>query len=290
MTMTTSRSTIRLRQDLSFSGILSSEWIKLRSSRSTWWVYAILFGITVGIAVQMSTSLSFRGAEVIVTADASQSLAVYALTVSADAGALVVGVLGVLVISGEYSTGMVRSTFITVPKRVPALFAKAIVFAVTSFVASMLMFATAVPISTLLLSRNDVAVRLDDPQYWLALIGAAGYIALIGLIAFSIGAIMRTTAGGIAVTFAFLIGTPLLLRVATGLSHQVWVENAAMLLPSPAGSLTFNYPALQSWVNPGESVDRSGWITESWQGGIVLLCWVIVFFIAAVIQFKKRDA
>lgn len=276
--------------DLSFGGIIRSEWIKLRSIRSTWWAFGSLIALTVGVGAQLSSSLSFRGVDAVVTADASQSLAVYALTVSTDFGALVVSVLGVLVIAGEYGTGMIRSTLVAVPQRVPALIAKALVFAVTTFVVSAVAFAVAVPASVALLSGNDVAVNLGDAQYWLALLGAAGYLVLVGLIAFSLGAIIRNSAGGIAAALGLVLASPLVLGLMLGLAAQEWAENVATLLPSNAGAVLFSYPAEYSWANPNEPVDRSGWITEPWQGALVLTVWAVALFTTAAMLLKHRDA
>lgn len=276
-------------RDLSFAGVLHSEWIKLRSIRSTWWALGALLALTVGVGVQVSSSLSFGGIDEDIARDASQSLAVYAMTVSTDLGALIVSVLGVLVIAGEYGTGMVRSTLVAVPRRVPVLFGKMIVLAVTTFVVSAAALAITVPISTALLSGNDVAVDLSDAQYWIALLGAAGYLVAVALIALCLGVIIRNSAGGIAVALGLLLAAPLVLGLMLGLAPQAWLENVAMLLPSNAGSILFGYPAEQSWVNPAETVDRSGWITEPWQGGAVLAVWVIGLLAAAGVLFKRRD-
>lgn len=289
-TSTTRRTFVPADHELSFAGTLRSEWIKLRSVRSTWWSFATLVALTVGVGAQVSSSLSFIGVDAVVTREVSQSLAVYALTVSTDIGALVVSVLGVLTIAGEYGTGMIRSTLIAVPQRTPALFAKALVFAATTFVVSAASFAITVPISVALLTGNQVEVDAGDAQYWLSLLGAAGYLVLVGLIAFAIGAIIRNTAGGIAVALGFLLAAPLVLSLMLGLAQQDWIENLAMLLPSNAGKILFGYPAEYSWANPNVPVEQSGWITEPWQGGLVLVAWVAALLTAAAVLLERRDA
>lgn len=289
-TTTTSRTFTPMGDDLSFGGTLRSEWIKLRSVRSTWWSFATLLALTVGAGAQVSSSLSFRGVDAVVTPEVSQSLAVYALTVSTDFGALVVSVLGVLVIAGEYGTGMIRSTLLAVPQRVPALAAKALVFAAATFLVTAAAFAITVPISVTMLSGNGVAVDTSDLQYWLSLLGAAGYLVLVGLIAFSLGAIIRNTAGGIAVSLGLVLAAPLVLSLMLGLAQQAWVEHVAMLLPSNAGAILFGYPAEYSWANPSQPVERSGWIAEPWQGGLVLVAWVVALFATAALLLRRRDA
>jgi len=276
--------------DLSFRSVIRSEWIKLRSLRSTWWIYSILLVLTVVLGAQMSSSLSFQGVDGVPSQDAVQDLAVYAVMVSTDFGALLVSVLGVLVIAGEYGTGMIRSTLTAVPKRLAALTAKALVFAAATFVVSAAAFAVTVPVSAGLLSGNGIAVRLDDPQYWFALLGGVGYLVLVGLIAFSIGALLRNTAGGIAVALGLVLAAPLALDLMLGFSQPSWAENIATLFPSIAGSMIFSYPTEQSWVTLGAPAEGSGWITEPWQGALVLAAWVAVLLTAAAVLLKRRDA
>jgi ABC-2 type transport system permease protein len=266
--------------DLDFGGVIHSEWVKFRSVRSTWWACAILLAVTVGVGAQVSSSLSFDGMTGAPTQDAIQDLAVYAVTVSTDFGALIVGVLGVIVIAGEYGTGMIQSTVTAVPRRLPILFAKALVLAVATFVVSAVAFAITVPVSVSLLAGNSVAVRLDDPQYWMALLGGVGYLVLVGLIA-----LLRSTAGGMAVTLGLLLVAPLAASfLPTG------TENIAMLLPSVAGDVLLSYPTEQSWVDLAAPSASSDWITEPWQGGLTLVAWVAVLFSAAAALLKQRDA
>ncbi|MBL0885263.1 ABC transporter permease subunit [Myceligenerans indicum] len=270
---------------LDFGGVVRSEWIKFRSVRSTWWAYAILLVVTVGVGAQVSSSLSFDGMPGVPTQDAIQDMAVYAVTVSTDFGVLVVGVLGVIVIAGEYGTGMIQSTVTAVPRRLPILVAKALVVAVATFVVSSVALAMTVPVSATLLAGNGVAVRLDDPQYWIVLLGSVGYLVLVSLIAFSVGALLRSTAGGTAATFGLLLVVP----VATSFL-PAWAENIAILLPSVAGDVLLSYPTEQSWVDLAAPTAGSAWITEPWQGGLTLIAWVAVLFTAAAVLLRERDA
>ncbi|MBO3086177.1 ABC transporter permease subunit [Cellulomonas fengjieae] len=275
--------------DLSFAGAVLSEWVKLRTIRSTWWLYAILLVLTVALGAQMSSSLSFQGVDGVPTQDAIQDLAVYAVMVSTDFSALVVSVLGVLVIAGEYGTGMIRSTLTAVPRRLTALFAKALVFVIATTVVSAVALALTVPISVGLLSGNGMDVRLDDPQYWLSLLGGVGYLVLVGLIAFSIGALLRTTAGGVATALGLVLAAPLALSLVLGSAEPAWADTIATLLPSTAGSVLVSYPTEQSWVDLAAPA-ASGWITEPWQGGLVLAAWVVVLLTGAAVLLRRRDA
>ena len=271
--------------DLDFGGVIRSEWVKLRSVRSTWWAYAILLTVAVGVGAQVSSSLGFEGMPGVPTQDAIQDLAVYAVTVSTDFGALIVGVLGVIVIAGEYGTGMIQSTVTAVPRRVPILFAKALVVAAATFVVSSVALAMTVPVSVMLLAGNGVVVRIDDPQYWIVLLGGVGYLVLVALIAFSIGALLRSTAGGIGATLGLLLVAPLAMSFL-----PTWAANIAVLLPSVAGDVLMSYPTDQSWVDLAAPTAGSDWITEPWQAGLVLIAWVVVLFTAAAVLLKQRDA
>jgi ABC-2 type transport system permease protein len=279
-------------RDLSFGGAVRSEWLKLRSIRSTWWSYALVLLITIGLSAQMSSQLSFDGVGAKPSHEAIQAMGVYATMVSLDFSALVVSVLGVLVIAGEYGSGMIRSTFVAVPKRVPALLAKAIVFAVVTFVVSAVAFAVTVPVSVGLLAANGYDIDLGDSNYWLAYLGGALYLSLIGLIAFSIGAIIRNTAGGIAAALGLAFVAPLILSVISGMSQQVWVQNLQALLPSRAGTVMFTHPGYQAFASPGEPPRPPDgvWTLDPGQGALILVAWIVVLMTAAVILLKRRDA
>jgi len=113
---------------LTFGGILRSEWIKLRSLRSTIWCYSILVAITFGLGLLFAAALTSQADGMPLNHDAQQAFVVQVATLSISLSQLVVVVLGALVITGEYGTGMIRSTFAAVPSRVPAVVAKALVF------------------------------------------------------------------------------------------------------------------------------------------------------------------
>ncbi|MFG6402693.1 ABC transporter permease subunit [Microbacterium sp. P04] len=270
--------------DVSFGGAVRSEWIKLRTIRSTWWCYAILFVLVVGFSALLSSTLSVEPAP---TGAAAQSLAVQAVTISTTFGALVVSVLGVLIISGEYGTGMIRSTLTAVPKRLPALVAKALVFAIATFVVSAISFAVSVPISVALLSGKGLEIDLGDSQYWLALLGGVGYLVLVGLIAFSLGAIIRNTAGGVAVALGLVLAAPIVLSIISALTQLTWVLNLEKLLPSSAGGLLSTYPVSDAAAAP---TPDGVWVLEPWQGGLILVVWFVVLFTTAAVLLKRRDA
>jgi ABC-2 type transport system permease protein len=188
------------------------EWIKLRSLRST--TYALLLTvigmITMGV-VTMANTKAPRGAEKIASFDPTNNvLAGVAL------GQLIVGALGVLMITGEYSSGTIRSTLAAVPKRRLVLTAKAAVFGGLALV-----LGEVVTFATFLAGRAALAAdvphpSLGDPDVLRAVLLSGTYLALVGLMGVGIGAITRHTASAIGTLVGFLFVLPLSLAGFTG--------------------------------------------------------------------------
>jgi ABC-2 type transport system permease protein len=266
---------------LSFGGILRSEWIKLRSLRSTAWCYAIVIAVTIGLGGLYSLNSQGQGA----TADDIRSLAVGSSTLGVNFAQLVVAVLGALMITGEYGTGMIRSTLAAVPKRVPALVAKCLVFGVATFVVSAIALAGTAVASWLVLSNNGIHADFFDSRVLLPLLGAAGYLALIGVLSLALGAIIRSSAGGIAVALGLILVAPLILRILASVTRAVWPVNVSAFLPNSAGGLLWAYTSGPTAPAP------SGYIVlTTLQGGLILGAWVVVAFVIAAILLKRRDA
>jgi ABC-2 type transport system permease protein len=266
---------------LTFGGVLRSEWIKLRSLRSTAWCYAIVIAVTIGLGALYSWNSQGQGS----TADGIRSLAVGASTLGVNFAQLVVAVLGALMITGEYGTGMIRSTLAAVPKRLPALIAKCLVFGVATFVVSAVALAGTAVACWLVLSNNGIHPDFFDSRVLLPLVGAAGYLALIGMLSLALGAIIRSSAGGIAVALGLILVAPLILRILVGVTRAVWPVNVSAFLPNSAGGLLWSYTSGATPPAP------SGYIVlTTLQGGLILGAWVVVAFVIAAILLKRRDA
>ena len=150
---------------------------------------------------------------------------------------LAIAVLGVLVITGEYSTGMIRASFIAVPKRLPVLWAKLGVYAVVTFVLMLPAVLIAFFGSQAILDHHHILqISFSHPGVARAVIGGAVYLMLVGVFALAIGAIVRNTAGGIA-TFAaiFFVIPPLLNILPTS-----WNNAIKPYLPGAAGRSIFS--------------------------------------------------
>ena len=272
---------------LSFGGILRSEWIKLRTLRSTMWCYAIIIGLTIGFGFLLAVAMPAGGMAsqgVTPSADAQQAAWLQVTTLGIGFGELVSAVLGALVITGEYGTGMIRSTLTAVPKRIPALVAKAIVFGVTTFVVSLVALVATALLTAPLMPAKGIHPDLGDSNFWLAIVGGAGYLALIGVLALAIGTIIRNSAGGISAALGLILVAPVVLQILAGVTRADWAQNLGSFLPSSAGGRMYSYaPAA---VKPAEGVVS----LDPSQGVIVLIVWFVVAFGIGAILLKRRDA
>lgn len=273
---------------LTFGGVLKSEFIKLWTLRSTFWCCVIIIVLSVGIGLLLATvhPPARVGVPVVPnpTTAAQQADAVADATVGTGIGQLVFSVLGVLVISGEYSTGMIRSTFAAEPKRLPTLFAKAIVLGITTFVVGLVtVFGTAAIIFPLL-PANHIHPDWGNSKLLLALFGAAVYLAVISLVAFSIGALIRSTAGGIATAIGLILVAPAILDIVARTTGATWAENLVAFAPTNAGGKLYAY------VSSTPSTTSGVVSLDAHTGGLVLLAWFVVLFVVAAVLLKRRDA
>lgn len=271
---------------LTFGGILRSELIKLRTLRSTIWCYAIAVFFTVALGLLITSVSAFEGDPLPTTIQ--QATAAQFITVGVGFSQLVVVVLGALVITGEYGTGMIRTTMAAVPERLPALFGKALVFGVVTFVLSLAAIALTTALTAPLMPKAGVTPDFGDGALLLTLLGAPAYLALVGVFAFALGAIIRNSAGGIAAALGAILVLPSLVSIFSSITQATWAYNLNQFLPSTAGERMLSYP-----VDAGARVDsglEGGLITlEPWQGGLVLVAWVVVLLGIAAFAVKRRD-
>ena len=186
---------------------------------------------------------------------------------------LLVGVLGVLFVTGEYATGMIRSTFAAVPRRLPVLTSKSAVFGVVSLIAmTATSFATFFAAQAVL-SGYGHSSSLSDPGALRAVAGMGLYMALVGLMGGAFGWIVRSTAGAIS----GLVGVLLILPVILNLLPGSFSTTVAKYLPSNAGE-----GFLVSYPNPD--------LLAPWAGIGVFSLWVVAALAAAIVTVRRRDA
>jgi len=264
---------------LSFGGVLRSEWIKLRTLRSTVWSYLSVVVVMLGLALALTRTV-VSGDEIAHGAlggggAAQAGLLVQSSTFGVFLAQLVVAVLGVLVITGEYSTGMARSTFIAVPKRLPALAAKAAVLFVVTYVVSLVAGIGAYFVSGAVYSGYDISASLTDPDVFMPILGAALYLALLAVFSLGVGTMVRSSAGGISIVLAFILVVPTILQMIPA----DWAQDIHPYLLSMAGKNMF----APTEITGTETL-------TAWQDLLVVLGWVAASGTAAATLLVKRDA
>jgi ABC-2 type transport system permease protein len=227
--------------------VVLSEWTKLHSLRSTRWslLAATVLGIGLPLLFAAVTSSHWGSMSAHERADRHPlDIALAGVNVAQLANA----VLGVLVITGEYSTGMIRATFTAVPRRLPVLWAKILVYAAVTFALSLPAVLIAFFASQAILTKHDLLqISFSHPGVARSVIGGAVYLTLIGTFALAIGAIVRNTAGGIASFAALFFVIPPLMNVLPA----SWNHTISPYLPDAAGrsifSLTHDAHSLAPW-------------------------------------------
>lgn len=210
--------------------VVVSEWIKMRSLRSTVWTLIVAVGLFVGVGIVVGLVFSSRWTHM-----RPQEQLRFDPTEDTLRGAffaqLAIGVLGVLMITGEYSTGMVRATMSAVPKRLPVLWAKLGVFTAVATVSMIASSFAAFLIGQALLAPTAPHTTLAAPGVLRAVIGAGLYLSVVGILGLALGFIIRNTAGAISALFGVL----LILPIIGELLPEDWAQHVVGYLPSNAG-------------------------------------------------------
>jgi ABC-2 type transport system permease protein len=216
--------------------VVRSEWTKLVSLRSTRWSLLVAVVLTVGLPALFAAVTSSHWGSMRPHERANRSPLDIALA-GVNLSQLAIGVLGVLVITGEYSTGMIRASLTAVPKRLPVLWAKLGVFAVVTFILALPSVVIAFFASQAILSRHNILqISFSHAGVARAVAGGAVYLMLIGVFALAIGAMLRNTAGGIAVFAAIFFVIPPLLDILP----TSWNNAISPYLPDAAGRSIFS--------------------------------------------------
>jgi len=226
--------------------VVVSEWTKLHSLRSTRWSLLAAVVLTIGLPMLIAAVVASHWDKMSLRERSNHSPLDMALA-GVGVAQLAIAVLGVLVITGEYSTGMIRASFTAVPKRLPVLWAKAAVFAVVTFVLMLPSVLIGFFASQAILARHHILqISFGDPGIGRAVVGGAVYLVLVGVLALSIGAILRNTAGSISAFAALFFVIPPLLNILP----SSWNDAISPYLPSNAGQaflVTSNPGGLSPW-------------------------------------------
>lgn len=204
---------------------LRSELIKLMTVRGTWWSVGIVAVLTIGIAFIVTSAMSPPVDNIVM-----------AVVMPVQFTMMLAGILGVISVTGEYSTGMVRSTFTANPVRGAVLAAKAVTLGAFMFVVSLAIFLiAAIGISPLAASK-DIALEWADPtKVVLPILAASAAMGLFALLGVGMGFLLRSGAGAIAITVGILFVLPVVISLLGALMHDIeWVAKLADYVPSTA--------------------------------------------------------
>ena len=267
---------------VTFARVLRSEWLKLWSLRSTWWGVALTVLLMAGLAVVMAATLgsATTSPDMQETMSADPRLAVpsgaVAVTFGYGFAQLTVAVLAVLTITGEHSTGMIRATFAAVPRRLPVLWAELAVVAATTTLLAVVGLAAAWLATASSLSADGLSLDFSDGEHLRALAGTVVYLVTVAALALGIGALLRSTAAGIATTLGMLMVVPLLFQGLAG--SAAWAQDVYACLPTVAGErLIATGPTPDGLLAPGA-------------GFAVLAGYAVVVLAAAALAVRRRDA
>jgi ABC-2 type transport system permease protein len=247
--------------------VVSSEWRKQVSLRSTWWTWAVLV-----LAVATGVTNSVGVAVGALTPNPDEIGPLGGTLSGLSAAEIVVVVLGVLAVTGEYATGAVRSSFTAVPARTPVVLAKAAVVGVTVLGLSAVLLAGTFAANRMLLATAGYPLPWTGPGIIRALAGTAVYLSAVALLASAVGWLLRSTAGAIGLVVGIIYVLPVI-----GLMLPESIAGPYLrLLPSGAGA------AMREPLRVPEML-------PAWGGFLVIALWVAVFLAAAIAVVRRRD-
>lgn len=247
--------------------VIGSEWIKFRTLRSTMAVLgAAVLGMLVAAALVAYNTRNLAGIQ-------PEDVAPSATMQGYHLAQLLIGALGVLFVTREYSTGMIRSTFGAVPTRLPVLAGKLVVFVAVTLVAMVASCLVAFLGAQAFISRYRTGASLGDPGVLRVVVGTGVYLTLIGMLGASLGWIIRSTPGAIVT----LIGLVLVIPGLIGSLLGQFGRDLVQYLPSNAGG---------SFV----SSVRDTTSLAPWVGLGVLVAWVAALSAIAAVRVRRSDA
>jgi ABC-2 type transport system permease protein len=287
-------------------GVIASEFTKLRSVRSTYWTIAALIIFSVGVAALIGFGVAsniHNNPQNKAGTDATQ----LSLGVFFELGQLIIAVVGAMIITSEYSTGMIRTSLTAMPRRGTVYLGKLIVLTSVTLVVSLVTSFIAFFVGSATLSGSGVAGSLfhnvtiprdvnmspggpnSPPNYTfvgtdvitsghvlMAIIGSALFVTVVALIAFGLGAIIRHTAGAISSVFGLLFVLSIIIQVLP----DTWRWDIMRFFPDAAGRVL-------SVTLPGQ---QNPHLWSTWPQFLVTVIWMVVLVGVGGYLFRKRDA
>lgn len=256
---------------LTLPGLIRSEWIKLRGMRSLYWLTLATGVMLISMAVTQAGGTSRAGS-------AAAQLAARATT-GVEAAQFIAMLLGTFVISGEFRTGQIRSTFNADPRRTRVLAAKAAVTAAAVYVTSFVFTLAALAAVTATSKGRWGAAELLSPDALRALLGAPLYLAAVAVISLAFAAALRGAR-------AAIVGVLIVLLALPGLANVAGAATAGAFLPSGAGSSVY---AAGGGTLGFTSATAGGFALAPWAGLLALAAYTAVFWAAGMAALVRKD-
>lgn len=244
-------------------GIVASEVLKLTTVRSTWWSIGVSVVLALALALVLGASFTTNDPQSVIGIDPAGLLA-SGSTVHLQFVGLVIAVLGALSIGGEYSTGMIRSTYTAVPRRLPSLLARGAVVALASFAVGLVTCFGSYVIIAPMLEPKGIEASLVDDGILVSLIGGAFYLAVVGAFAVGLAAMLRSTAAAIGIAVGVLFVLPIITSITGSLLRAEWIDEASRYLLSNLGSTLASLPGEGALDAPVAIVTALGWVAAVW--------------------------
>lgn len=260
---------IKRPQRLGFGRALSAEWTKLRTVRSTAWTLASLVLVSIGL----TALIGWLAVPELATGEAGEPVGAF-VTWGLMFGQIAAFVLGVLVASSEYASGMIRATLAATPRRWQVLGAKSVVLAGVLFVLGVVTSFGSYTASNYFLDRQGIGLALGDDGVLRALFGGGLYLAVLALFGLGLGLLMRHTAGAVTVGLALLFVVGNLVQLVPGALGE-WLTK---MMPGNAGSTIANVESF----NP--------MLLDPWVGFAVFCGEALLLLAVAGWLFARRDA
>lgn len=262
----------------SFPRVLKAEYIKFRTLLSTLILLASTGVVIVGVgalaawgigqALQSAGSDPRRSAALAAQGDIAAS----APSAGVSFAQLILGSLAVLIISSEFTTGMSRSTFTAVPKRIPAFVAKLVVVVVAAFLVTAVSLYIAGLVAVPIFDQYGHTLDVSSGHYVRTLLINSAYVAAVAAIGLALGALLRNSAGGIMALVGIFFVLPIALQIIQG----DFVKELRKFIPD-------------NTLAPMTAAEHVPDTLEAWQAALVLGAWVVIPLVLAGVLLKKRD-
>ena len=260
---------------VTFREAVDSEFAKIRTVRSTFWTLLICLLVSVGISLLIAAVTSANWDTLSDSSRATMDMS--AVVAGVYFGVLVTGVLGALVVSTEYGTGMMRTSLTAFPRRGLLFAAKALVLTGVVLLLGLVIAFASYAVASPFYTKHGVDLSLGQGANLRALLAVPVYLALIALMGFGLAFLLRHTAAAISALVGLLFVIPIITNFLPGSAGK----NVNKIVPSNAGSAMMATHATTTSGTPQLS---------PLAGLVTLLIWTALLLVPAFILFRRRDA